>query len=125
MAMTLPVVSARMSRSRIMRRSRSISTSTGTSANNAAASSVEGAGILLLQIDGGLRQLIGRRDDLRVSFITALHQDQVGEFASDIDGRGLQRAAQHFAAACRIRKADRGRSRVRADLDGVVDSGDE
>src|ERR1700689_3520238 len=103
MAITLPAVSSRISRSCIMRRSSSIPTSTGTSANAAASSSSVRTGILTLdQIDNVLHERVGRADDLGVGLITVLVLDQVRNLRGHIDRRRLERAGQHISPSARV-----------------------
>src|SRR5678816_1491343 len=100
MGMMLPTPSSRMSRSRIMRRSSSITTSTGTSTKGATSASIEwGVIVLLLQIHGVLRERVGGCDDLSGGFVSALIYDQTRKFMRDIHRRRFERSRQHVPAS--------------------------
>src|SRR5579871_1169094 len=87
----------------------STSTSTGTSVKSAISSSelISGAVYLVNQSDGRLAELIHGRNDLGVGLITALINDQIGEFGCDVDRRSFHRAALHGPASAGTWNADR------------------
>src|ERR1051325_456098 len=92
--MRLPTRKSMISLTATGRRSISTSSGNGTSAMRFT-SSIAPIGILatlplhLLQIEGFLHELIGRRNDSRVGLIAALHDDQVREFPRHISSRRL------------------------------------
>src|SRR2546423_927073 len=104
-SMMLPTSRPTISPICITRRSSSTSISSGTS--SIAATSFMGVmNALLLQVDSGLTDLLGRRDYLGVGLIPALINNEVRKFARDIYGGGFQRSAGHLSAAARIRLAN-------------------
>lgn len=63
----------------------------------------KGVPMLLLDIEQHLVDLVLRRDDLGVGLITALVNNQVGEFPRQVYVGGFQRAAQDRAAVTGVR----------------------
>ena len=62
--------------------------------------------LLTLDVDGVLAQFVERGDHARVRLVSALINDQVGEFLRDIDGRGFERAGEDLTAAARVGSSD-------------------
>src|SRR5690348_15037098 len=123
MAITLPFSRARMSRTGMIIRSSSTSTSIGMSARAAICSS--GVILLWFQVDRVLAELIHRGDHARVGLISALIDDQIGELLGDIDVGCLDGSAQHRAAPAGPRQPDRRKSGDRAGLIVAVADGDQ
>src|SRR5437899_2776672 len=90
---TPPMLSSRISRTVMVLRSSSTSTSIATSPKHPSSSSAVMRPWLLLQIDGGLAQLVHRADHLGVGLVTALEHNQIRELFGDVHGGGFDRAS--------------------------------
>src|SRR5438094_1107559 len=121
--MTLPLSSPRISRTVMFFRASSAFAFIGMSARCAISSKTvieRDRFDLLLQSDGFLAHLIDRGNNTGIGLVTALKNDEVGEFASDIGCGSLNRSSEDRAAAPRARQPDGGQRSTGARFEGVV-----